>query len=454
MLLDLIWDDDDVNDIIMLIMQDSDTDNSSSDDEMLDSDDEESTVPHVWGSGSRVGKAPNVDRRRVFYSHLLFNDFWGPSPVYDSAYFKRFFKLPIGLFDEIVTKVVAKDRYFLQKKDAVGRLGLSELQKICSAVRQLTSGVSSSEHDDKYRMGSSTGLESLKRFCNAVISVYGKEALRHPTAADIDRLLDEGCQAGFPGCIGSIDCMHWEWKNCPSGWKGMFQGKSGVPTMVLEAIADNRCRFWHFNFGSPGSLNDLNILDRSPLFENAVKGESPSVNFVVNGNEYNYAYWLGDGIYPKYACFVKTFAKPQTRMQKMFASAQEAKRKDIERAFGMLQSRFHILTTPCRLWNQHAMKTVIATCVILHNLIVDYKMKNNLDSDYIEDEIYVPSHPFTVIPRDVHQTDETRSTMVTEMQCSDYHTRLQHDLMIERWQMWSEENDLENSSSSDEEEYD
>ena len=175
MLLDLIWDDDDVNDIIMLIMQDSDTDNSSSDDEMLDSDDEESTVPHVWGSGSRVGKAPNVDRRRVFYSHdLLFNDFWGPSPVYDSAYFKRFFKLPIGLFDEIVTKVVAKDRYFLQKKDAVGRLGLSELQKICSAVRQLTSGVSSSEHDDKYRMGSSTGLESLKRFCNAVISVYGK----------------------------------------------------------------------------------------------------------------------------------------------------------------------------------------------------------------------------------------------------------------------------------------
>jgi hypothetical protein len=100
------------------------------------------------------------------------------------------------------------------------------------------------------------------------------------------------------------------------------------------------------------------------------------------------------------------------------------------------------------------MKAVIATCVILHNLIVDYEMKNNLDSDYIEDEIYVPSHPFTVIPRDVHQTDETRSTMVIEMQCSDYHTRLQHDLMIERWQMWSEENDLENSSSSDEEEYD
>ena len=34
-------------------------------------------------------------------------------------------------------------------------------------------------------------------------------------------------------------------------------------------------------------------------------------------------YWLGDGIYPSYACFVKTFPHPTTRMQKMFASAQE-----------------------------------------------------------------------------------------------------------------------------------
>jgi Plant transposon protein len=50
------------------------------------------------------------------------------------------------------------------------------------------------------------------------------------------------------------------------------------------------------------------------------------------------AYWLGDGIYPKYACFVKSFPHPTTPMQKLFlASAQEAKRKDIEQAFGIKQ---------------------------------------------------------------------------------------------------------------------
>ena len=158
------------------------------------------------------------------------------------------------------------DMCFLQKSDAAGKLGFSTQQKVCSVIRLLTSGVSSMEHDDKYRMGSSTGLECIKRLFGGIVAVYGDEVLRHPTLDDINRLLDEGEAAGFPGCIGSVDCMHWEWKNCPSAWKGMFQGKEGVPTVVLETIADHSTRFWHFNFGAPGVLNDITVLDRSPLF--------------------------------------------------------------------------------------------------------------------------------------------------------------------------------------------
>ncbi len=58
-----------------------------------------------------------------------------------------------------------------------------------------------------------TGLETLKRFCHAAVDVLADEALRHTKAVNIGQLLDKGCAAGFPGCIGSIDCMHLEWKN-------------------------------------------------------------------------------------------------------------------------------------------------------------------------------------------------------------------------------------------------
>ena len=30
---------------------------------------------------------------------------------------------------------------------------------------------------------------------------------------------------GVPRMIGSIDCTHVGWKNCPTGWKGQSTGK-------------------------------------------------------------------------------------------------------------------------------------------------------------------------------------------------------------------------------------
>jgi Plant transposon protein len=436
----LLDDDVDIIDVAMALVLANDEDEEN---------DDHVPPPGVWG-GSRPGKARNLERHHVRYSHLLFDDFWGPTPVYDHYYFKKFFKFPIGLFNDIVEQVSDYDSYFVQKQDAAGRLGLATLQKVCSAVRLLTSGVSPMEQDDKYRLAASTGMQCMKRFCDAVIAVYSDEALRYPTAEDLNRLLEEGDAAGFPGCIGSIDCMHWEWKNCPSSWKGMFQGKSGVPTVILEAIADHSTRFWHFNFGSPGALNDINVLDRSPLFFNAVQGEAPRVEFNVNGNEHSVAYWLADGIYPKYACFVKTIPNATTAMQKFFATAQEAKRKDIERAFGILQARFHILSSPCRLWNRDAMDTVIRTCVILHNLIIDYSREHDIDGDYINDEAnYEPVHQFVLIPRNPEQTIEDREELVTEMQDVGSHNLLQHDLMVEMWEKWNNDNGDEDADDND-----
>ncbi|GAA0167180.1 hypothetical protein LIER_22170 [Lithospermum erythrorhizon] len=43
-----------------------------------------------------------------------------------------------------------------------------------------------------------------------------EEYLRRPNDNDITRLLAKAEQRGVPGMLGSIDCMHWEWKNCPT----------------------------------------------------------------------------------------------------------------------------------------------------------------------------------------------------------------------------------------------
>jgi hypothetical protein len=74
---------------------------------------------------------------------------------------------------------------------------------------------------DKYlRTSQSTYLQSMYKFCRAVIAVFVTIHLREPTVEDTARLLSVNEERGFPGMIVSIDCMHWEWKNYPFAWQG------------------------------------------------------------------------------------------------------------------------------------------------------------------------------------------------------------------------------------------
>jgi hypothetical protein len=160
-------------------------------------------------------------------------------------------------------------------------------------------------------MGETTVLETVKRFCSAIIKMYRKTHLRKPTDADLRLFSQENASRGFPGMLGSIDCMHWQWKNCPSAWKGAFQGKEGCPTIVLEAVCDQRLWVWHAFFGMAGSNNDLNILDRSPVFDDYLQGKSATVHYEINGKAYTQGYFLADGIYPDWPVFIKSITHPK-----------------------------------------------------------------------------------------------------------------------------------------------
>ena len=50
---------------------------------------------------------------------------------------------------------------------------------------------------------------------------------------------------------------------------------------------------------------------------------------------------------------------------------QSAYRKDIERAFGVLQARYHIVKQPARAWHPDTMQKIMECCIILHNMMVE-----------------------------------------------------------------------------------
>ncbi|XP_058217564.1 uncharacterized protein LOC131328667 [Rhododendron vialii] len=222
-----------------------------------------------------------------------------------------------------------------------------------AAIRILAYGFSADHCDEYLKIGESTAIESLKHFCDAVIVLYEGQYLRSPNEHDIARLLHEGEERGFPRMLGT------------------HRGHHNKPTLILEAVASKDLWIWHAFFGMAGSHNDVNVLEHSQIFDNFIHGRMPPVNYVVNEHQYTMGYYLADGIYPQWATLIQSIQHPTMVKERLFSQKQEAARKDVEQAFGVLQSRWGITQGPVRYWKKDDFCKIMKTCIILHNMIIE-----------------------------------------------------------------------------------
>ncbi|XP_010424794.1 PREDICTED: uncharacterized protein LOC104709959 [Camelina sativa] len=232
-------------------------------------------------------KRSYIERDRESGHKRLWDDYFSEDATYSPRLFCRRFRMNKNLFLRIVERLSAEVPYFRQRKDATGRLGLSALQKSTAAIRMMAYGCAADAVDEYLRLADSTAILCLEQFAEGVINLFGDEYLRRPTVEDLQRLLNIGELRRFPGMIGSID-----------------------------------------------------------FFDDVLQGIAPKVKFFVNGRAYHMAYYLTDDIYPNWATFIQSIPMPQDPKSSLFATSQEGTRKDVERAFGVLQARFAIVRNP------------------------------------------------------------------------------------------------------------
>uniref|UniRef100_A0A2N9IUF7 Nuclease HARBI1 n=1 Tax=Fagus sylvatica TaxID=28930 RepID=A0A2N9IUF7_FAGSY len=193
--------------------------------------------------GSIVGRKV-IKRNYLQGEERLFRDYFADSPVFPSYIFRRRFRMSRPLFFRLQSALEAYDPYFIQKRNVAGTLGLSSLQKMTATLRIFAYGVAADSTDEYVRLGESTAVESLKKFVKVVVNIFSEEYLRPPNSNDIARLFAVNEKRGFPGMLGSIDCMHWKWKNCPTAWKAPVEAKKKHFARVQEACRkDVECAF-------------------------------------------------------------------------------------------------------------------------------------------------------------------------------------------------------------------
>ncbi|KAK2663239.1 hypothetical protein Ddye_001813 [Dipteronia dyeriana] len=244
--------------------------------------------PHC---GSTLGRRYIHRDRKERYNQIINDYFKGEQSKYTREHFRRRFRMNVELFNCILSAIKSNDDYFTQKVEAVGKLGLSHLQKTMVVVLMLANSCPSD-------------------FLDEYVQIDGEDR-------------------GFPGMLGSLDCMHWHWKNCPTAW-------------------------------------------------------------------------------------------------------HEAVRKDVERAFGVLQSRWHIVKGPARMWNAKDLGKIMKTCIILHNMIIENEYHQGINpeswephTDEMVDQVDI-EHDYTfLVSKMINRMKQVRDT--------GRHNDLKMDLINHLW---------------------
>jgi len=86
--------------------------------------------------------------------------------------------------------------------DTFGKMGFSPLHKCTFAMCMLAYDTPADMCDENFRIGETTIIECMKKFCQGVIANFGEKYLRRPTREDIQRLLHIGEARGFLVCWG------------------------------------------------------------------------------------------------------------------------------------------------------------------------------------------------------------------------------------------------------------
>lgn len=304
----------------------------------------------------------------------------GEPPNYPSSKFRRRFAIPRTLFQRLKGDLLQfRPEYWSTRMIGGNRPGKPTDVKILSCLRLLAAGISSDQLDDANYMAEETTGRYFKSFCRDISAMYGEVYLdRWPTEDELAGIEQRYAELGFPGCAGAIDCMKLYWKNCPYRKKGQYLNRkesSKLAVVQCEAWCDHDLYCWHWYCGRPGTNNDINVLSRSPLFHAILAGrfkfQLPQEYRIVDGGaNRRIMYLLADGIYPHWPIFAKPNKQSTDADVKRYSGKQESVRKDIERMFGVVQSRFGILRHEVKGWRLEDLITIADCCIILHNLIV------------------------------------------------------------------------------------
>ena len=224
-----------------------------------------------------------------------------------------------------------------------------------------------------FRMGTST-LSSIVQQVSG--SIWKNVQPIHMPALDREICLNAVHEFNerwdFPNCFGCIDGKHIRIK-CPPKTGSLFYNYKQYFSIVLQGVADAKCRFLAIDVGARGKQSDGGVLRESDFYRWLQNGafNLPANKRLPKSEKNLPLVILGDEAYPLQPNIMRPFPRGRLTNEKTsFNYRLSRARRCIECAFGLLSKKFRVLERAIGTTPERADTIVKAICV-LHNMIID-----------------------------------------------------------------------------------
>ncbi|XP_020252488.1 uncharacterized protein LOC109829844 [Asparagus officinalis] len=281
--------------------------------------------------------------------------------------------------------------------------------------------------------------ETVSRYFNRVLQaiscIQGKYMKQAPNEVPQEILSNPSFYPFFKDCIGMIDGTHVD-AMLPASLVVRFRGRKCVTQNILAACTPNKL-FTYVLAGWEGSANDYRILQEA-LFRLKPYGlRVYTCNKLDNENKY----YLCDAGYTTQPGFISPYRgvryhlkefmgrTPQNRRE-LFNLRHSSLRSKIKATFGILKSRFKILTAKPH-YPFPVQVDIVLACTVLHNYIATVDPDDELlnESFDFEEEALAEE-----INEEANVMDFTQSQSVREQNASKDEWRSRRDqIALDMW---------------------
>ena len=298
------------------------------------------------------------------------------------AEFRADFRVPFTFFEEIVVECKEAQIFTTGYK----RPTIPDEFKVLTVLRILGRNYVAASVKEILGCGMSTINVWFKRFCKRYSDYYYSKYVYIPTGAALNEVEKVYRWMGFPGCVGSMDVTHLHLSNCPAELRHHCIGRYGYPTLGFNFICSHNRRIQHICKPFYGATNDITVTynDNYPrrlmLCEEHTDRVFRTYNRLGDITYWRGAYLITDGGYPTCYSFLNPNLLNYDYHTVVWGEWLEAERKDVERLFGTLKSRFRWLSSSIQYHNHVTIHNAVKVCAILHNRLLEYD--NMLDFDW------------------------------------------------------------------------